>query len=77
MTDWEIREWNEDNYDVNKNDYMRKAYEEGKWAFVVDYARFDILNRFGGVFLDTDVELLRSIPDSILANEAFTGFEDI
>ncbi len=77
MPDWEIREWNEENYDTGKNEYMRKAYEEQKWAFVVDYARFDILNQFGGIFLDTDVELLRPIPDSILANEAFTGFEDI
>ena len=53
MPDWEIREWNEENYDVNKNSYIQKAYEEKMWAFVVDYARFDILNQFGGVFLDT------------------------
>lgn len=77
MPGWEIREWNEENYNVDKNEYMRKAYAEKKWAFVVDFARFDILNRFGGVFLDTDVELVRPIPDSILSQEAFTGFEDI
>ncbi len=76
MPDWEIREWNEENYDVRKNDYIEKAYEEKKWAFVVDYARFDILNQYGGVFLDTDVELLRPIPEEILENEAFTGFEN-
>lgn len=75
MPDWEIREWNEQNYDVRKNAYIQRAYEEKKWAFVVDYARFDILNQFGGVFLDTDVELLRPIPEEILENEAFTGFE--
>lgn len=76
MPDWEIREWNEKNYDVNKNAYIKEAYKEKKWAFVVDYARFDILNHFGGIFLDTDVELLRSIPEEILAKEAFTGFEN-
>ncbi len=76
MPDWEIREWNEENYDVNKNSYIQKAYEEKMWAFVVDYARFDILNQFGGVFLDTDVELLRRIPEGILSNEGFTGFEN-
>lgn len=75
MPDWEIREWNEKNYDVHKNSYIQKAYEQKLWAFVVDYARFDILNQFGGIFLDTDVELLRPIPEGVLANEAFTGFE--
>lgn len=76
MPDWEIREWNEENYDVNKNQYIRNAYAQKKWAFVVDYARFDILNQFGGVFLDTDVELLRPIPEEILSHEAFSGFEN-
>ena len=75
MPDWEIREWNEENYDVYKNQYIRNAYAQKKWAFVVDYARFDILNQFGGIFLDTDVELLRPIPEEILRNDAFTGFE--
>lgn len=72
---WEIVEWNESNYNVMKNDYIAGAYRMKKWAFVVDYARFDILNQFGGVFLDTDVELRRSIPDELLNYEAFTGFE--
>lgn len=76
MPDYEIREWNEQNYDVKKNAYIRKAYEQKKWAFVVDYARFDILNQYGGIFLDTDVELLRPIPKEILEQEAFSGFED-
>lgn len=76
MPDWEIREWNEETYDVNKNLYIQQAYEKKKWAFVVDYARFDILNQFGGIFLDTDVELLKSIPEEILSHEAFSGFEN-
>lgn len=75
LPEWEIIEWNESNYNVNKNTYISEAYQQGKWAFVVDYARFDILNEQGGVFLDTDVELLRPIPEAFLEYEAFTGFE--
>ena len=73
--DWELIEWNESNYDVNKNAYIAEAYRQKKWAFVVDYARFDILNREGGIFLDTDVEFLRELPAEYLQYEAFTGFE--
>lgn len=75
LPDWEIIEWNESNYDVHKNAYISEAYRQRKWAFVVDYARFDILNDQGGVFLDTDVELLHPIPEKFLEYEAFTGFE--
>lgn len=75
LPDWKIIEWNESNYNVNKNGYISEAYKQKKWAFVVDYARFDILNRYGGIFFDTDVELLKQIPDDILKNRAFTGFE--
>ncbi|MBE7079451.1 MAG: hypothetical protein E7380_06315 [Clostridiales bacterium] len=69
----EIIEWNEENYDVNKNAYIRQAYEQKKYAFVSDYMRFDILYRFGGVYLDTDVELLKDITP--LTKNNFTGFE--
>lgn len=72
--DYEIIEWNEDNYNVHKCRYVRQAYEMGKWAFVSDYARVDIINEFGGVYLDTDVELLKNI-DELLMNNAFCGFE--
>lgn len=75
LPEWEIIEWNESNYDVTKNNYIAEAYREKKWAFVVDFARFDILNQYGGVFLDTDVELFKPIPDNFLKYEAFTGFE--
>ncbi len=75
MPDWEIVEWNETNYDVNKNEYISEAYAEKKWAFVVDYARFDILNSQGGVFFDTDVEVLKPIPGTLMQHRAFTGFE--
>lgn len=73
--DWDIIEWNEDNYDVSSNEYIKAAYEAKKWAYVSDYARFDILNRYGGVYFDTDVELLKPIPNYLMEEEAFTGFE--
>lgn len=75
MPDYEIIEWNESNYDFNKIEYIREAYSKKKWAFVVDYARFDILNTHGGIFLDTDVELLKPIPEEYLSYEGITGFE--
>jgi len=72
--DYEIIEWNENNYDVHKSLYMTQAYDLKKWAFVSDYVRVDIINEFGGVYLDTDVELLKNI-DELLMNDAFCGFE--
>lgn len=75
MPNMQILEWNESNYDVHKIDFIREAYSCEKWAFVSDYARFDILNQFGGIYFDTDVEMLKPIPDDILKNKAFTGFE--
>ena len=72
--DYEIRRWDESNYDVNACDYTKEAYAEGKWAFVSDYARFDILYRHGGIYLDTDVEIIRPI-DDILKQGAWFGEE--
>ena len=72
--DYEIIRWDESNYDIKKNEYMRQAYEKKKWGFVPDYARLDIINTYGGVYLDTDVELLRPI-DELLKFEFFCGFE--
>ena len=72
--DYEIIEWNEKNYDVHKNKYIDEAYEKGEWAFVSDYARIDIINEYGGIYLDADVELIKNI-DELLKNHAFCGFE--
>lgn len=72
--DWEIREWNEDNFDVASVTYMKEAYEAKKWAFVSDVARLLIIYQSGGVYLDTDVELLKPI-DELIYNEAFFSFE--
>lgn len=73
--DYEIIKWSEDNYDVNKHPYMKEAYEAKKWAFVTDYARLDILYENGGIYFDTDVEVIRSL-DDLLTHTAFAGMED-
>lgn len=72
--DYEIIEWNEHNYDVKKNKYMQQAYENKKWGFVPDYARLDIIYHYGGIYLDTDVELLSNL-DDLLFQKGFAGFE--
>lgn len=72
--DYEIKEWNEDNFDVNIIPYTREAYEAKKYAFVSDYARFWILYNFGGIYFDTDVEVIRPM-DDIAAKGAFMGVE--
>lgn len=71
--DYEIIEWNETNFDVHCCRYVEEAYQAKKWAFVSDYARFWILYNYGGVYLDTDVELLKSIED---LSDTFVGFEN-
>lgn len=73
--DYEITLWNENNYDVTKSRYMKQAYDKGMWAFVSDYARADIVCRYGGIYLDCDVEL-RKPPDSLLGENMYCGFED-
>ena len=72
--DYELFRWDESNYDVAKSDYMREAYEAGKWAFVSDYARLDLVYQHGGIYLDTDVEIIRPF-DNLLVDRAFMGFE--
>lgn len=73
--DYEIKQWNESNYDITKNAYMEEAYNARKWGFVPDYARLDIIYEHGGFYLDTDVELIKSL-DDLLNNKAIMGFED-
>lgn len=72
--EYEIIEWNENNYNVNKIPYIQQAYKAKKYAFVSDYARFDILYNEGGIYFDTDVEVIRSFED-ILAKGPFMGCE--
>lgn len=74
--DYEIREWNEDNFDIVAAPlYVRQAYEAGKWAFVTDYVRLWAMTAFGGIYMDTDVEVLKPL-DPFLHHRAFSGFEN-
>ena len=72
--DYEIKEWNESNYDVNKISYTKEAYVAKKYAFVSDFARFDILNEYGGIYFDTDVEVIKDM-SPIIEKGAFAGIE--
>lgn len=74
LPDYEIKEWNEDNFNVNAIPYTEQAYKHKKYAFVSDYARFKILYEHGGIYFDTDVEVIKPVND-ILANGAFMGLE--
>lgn len=74
MPDYEIKEWNEDNFDVNIFPYTQQAYEAKKYAFVSDYARFWILYHYGGLYFDTDVEVIKPF-DDIVEKGAFMGLE--
>lgn len=74
MPDWEFQLWNEDNFDVNCNQYVKEAYEARKFAFVSDYVRLVALRDFGGVYLDVDF-LVRKPFDDLLTYKAFAGFE--
>lgn len=73
--DYEIIEWNENNFDINMNPYTKKWYEEKKYAFVSDYARLLIIEQNGGFYFDTDVEVVRPI-DALRNHSAFIGFEN-
>lgn len=74
--DYEIIEWNEQNVDLeNCCEYVKQAYKEKKWAFVSDYVRFKILYEQGGVYFDTDVEVVKTF-DDILEKGAFMGCEN-
>ena len=74
LPDYEIKEWNEDNFDVNILPYTQEAYQAKKYAFVSDYARFWILHQYGGIYFDTDVEVIRPM-DDIIAKGSYMGKE--
>lgn len=73
--EYELKLWNEENFDLQSCDYVREAYEAGKWAFVSDYARFRILYEQGGIYLDTDVELVRPLAE-LEQDGCFMGCEE-
>lgn len=72
--DYEFICWNEDNYDIYKNAYTADAYRNKRWAHLPDYVRLDVVHSHGGIYMDTDVELLQSL-DTLRCNEAFFGTE--
>lgn len=72
--DYQIKEWNESNFDIHSLPYVEEAYQNKKWAFVSDVARLNALVTEGGIYMDTDVEVVRSL-DTLLDNQAFLGFE--
>ena len=74
LPEYEYRLWNEDSFDVNSVDYVSEAYQARKYAFVTDYVRLWALYNFGGVYMDTDVEILKPL-DKFLDLPAFTGYE--
>lgn len=74
MPDYEIVEWNEHNLDISANAFAQEAYGAAKWAFVSDWARLKVLFDHGGIYMDTDVQVLRRF-DAFLQHRAFTGFE--
>ncbi len=73
--DFEIKEWNESNFDISSKSYTKIFYKKRKWAFVSDYVRIYALHNYWWVYFDTDIELFKNI-DNLLSNEAFIGFQD-
>lgn len=72
--DYKIVCWNEENFDINSNKYVKEAYENKKFAFVTDYVRLYALYNYGGIYMDTDVEVLKPL-DKFIEHKAFSGFE--
>lgn len=76
LPDYKIYEWNEDNFPIKRAPkFVREAYRVGKYAFVADYVRLYALSLYGGIYLDTDVEVIKSF-DSFLSLPSFIGYED-
>ncbi len=75
LKDYKFFEWNEDKFNINENNFVKEAYEAKKYAFVSDYVRVYALYNYGGIYLDTDVEVFKSF-DDLLDNESFWGFEE-
>lgn len=72
--DYEIKEWNEDNFNIRQNLYCEEAYKAKKWAFVSDYVRLKVLYEYGGIYMDIDVEVCKSF-NNLLVYNACIGFE--
>ena len=71
---WEIRRWDETNVDLDSHPFLKEALEAGKYAFATDIVRLQVLLKYGGLYMDTDVELIRPL-DDLMTGEGFMGFE--
>lgn len=74
LPDYELHEWNEKVFNISSNTYTQEAFENKKWAFITDYVRLYALKEYGGVYMDTDVEVIKNI-DAFLNEKGFSGFE--
>ena len=75
LPEYKIIEWNESNFDIHSNQFVRQAYEMKKYAFVSDYARLYALYQYGGIYLDVDIQVLKSLEEELLQQEAVFCFE--
>ena len=75
MPDYEIKLWSEENVNLNECDFIKEAYENKKWAFVADYVRTKVLYEYGGIYMDTDMELTKSL-DDLMTEDFVIGVED-
>ena len=75
LPDYKIMRWDESTFDITSSEYVRDAYRYGKFAFVSDYVRLYALKQYGGIYLDTDIEIIRSFEDLLLGQRAVFGFE--
>jgi len=75
LPDYKIIRWDESNFNVNCTRFTSEAYIKKKYAFVSDYVRYKVIYEYGGIYMDTDVEVLRNM-DDLLLNNSFSGFED-
>ena len=73
--DYEIKEWNESNYDIYVNEYTKYCYEHKLWAYLSDYVRLDVVEREGGLYFDTDVEVVKKPTDLLNSYHAYFGWE--
>lgn len=76
LPDFEIMKWSEENVDLNECPFIKEAYENKKWAFVADYARAKALKEYGGIYFDTDMEVIKDISDLLNKGNTFLGVED-
>ena len=76
LPDYKIIRWDESNVDINECNFIKDAYKKKKWAFVADYARTKAMYDYGGIYFDTDMEVIKNIDDLLKNNESFLGVED-